>query len=248
MKNTNGRIDISALRAHYQGEGNTTGRIAETERLRDSLHYRNDCGLPFASYLSKMQQIFTLFEDNKEPYSDAMKLRFLYDTIKHPQMMTTISTLQVGQIARNTISFTGSCGPLATIVGKLSESQITKRNLSFVKVYRGRKGRHVKVPNDLVRIRTGNGEIYTGYYADFFQLSKADQATVQDERKRVGKTAKVRGKNSEKPAGMSARAIKLMKAKMKTQTITISDMKAKFDIETDDPVTDDAGDSFSGRK
>ena len=63
-----------------------------------------------------MQQIFTVFEDNKEPYSDAMQLRFLYDTMKHPQLITTVSTLQVGQIAVNTVSFTGACGNLATMV------------------------------------------------------------------------------------------------------------------------------------
>ena len=39
-----------------------------------------------------------------------------------------------------------------------------------------------------------------------------------------------------------------MKAKLKAQTITISAMKAKFDIETNEPVTDDAGDSFGGCK
>ena len=39
-----------------------------------------------------------------------------------------------------------------------------------------------------------------------------------------------------------------MKAKMKAQTITISAMRAKFDVETDDPVTNDAGDSFGGCK
>ena len=84
---------MSALRAHYQGEGNTTRRIAEAERLHNYLHYRNEHGLPFASYLSNMQQMFTLSEENKELYSDAMKLRFLYDTIKHPQLMNTVSTL-----------------------------------------------------------------------------------------------------------------------------------------------------------
>ena len=83
MKKTNGRIDMAALRSHYQGEGNKTRRIAEAERLRNLLHYRNESGLNFASYLSKMQRIFTLFKDNKEPYSDEMKLWFLYDTIKH---------------------------------------------------------------------------------------------------------------------------------------------------------------------
>ena len=47
---------------------------------------------------------------------------------------------------------------------------------------------------------------------------------------------------------MSFRAINAMKAKLKAQTITISAMKEKFDTETNDPVTDDAGDSFGGRK
>ena len=35
---------------------------------------------------------------------------------------------------------------------------------------------------------------------------------------------------------------------MKAQTITISDVKANFDVETNGPVTDDAGDSFGCRK
>ena len=168
MENTNGRINMAALRAHYQVEGNTTQHIAKTERLRDSLHYQNECGLPFASYLSNMQQMFTIFKVNKDLYSDAMKLWFLYDTIKHPQLLTTVSTLQVGQISGNTVSFTGACGHLATVVSKFSESQITKINVSFVEGYRGKKGGHAKVPTDLFGIRTGDSEIYTGYYADFF--------------------------------------------------------------------------------
>ena len=170
MKKTNGRIYISALRAHYQVEGNTTICIAKAEHLCNSLHYRNDRGLPFTSYLSKMQHIFTLFEENKEPYSDTMKFWFLYDTIKHPQLMTTVSTLQVGKISVITVSFTGVCGHLATMVSKFPESQITKRNVSFVEGYHCRKGGNTEVPHDLVGIRTSNGEIYTGYYADLFSL------------------------------------------------------------------------------
>ena len=84
------RIDMSALRAQYQGEGNTTRRIAEAESLHNSLHYINEHGLHFVSYLSKMQQMFTLFEENKEPYSNAMKPQLLYDTTKHPQLMNTV--------------------------------------------------------------------------------------------------------------------------------------------------------------
>ena len=79
-------------------------------------------------------------------------------------------------------------------------------------------------------------------------MSKSDQEKVRDERKRFGHTAKGRVKNAKKTAGMLVKAIKSTKAKLKAQTITISDMKSKFDIKTDDPVTDDAGNSFSGQK
>ena len=48
MKKINEQIDMAALRAHYQGEGNTTRRIAKAERLRDSPHYQNEHGLTFA--------------------------------------------------------------------------------------------------------------------------------------------------------------------------------------------------------
>ena len=87
--------------------------------------------------------------------------------------------------------------------------------MSFVEGYCGRKGGHAKVPNYLVMIRTGNGEIYTGNYADFFQLFKADQEKVRDERKRVGKNANGCGKNAKMPAGLSVKAIKWMKDKLK---------------------------------
>ena len=93
------------------------------------------------------------------------------------------------------------------MVIKFSESQITKRNVLSVEVYRGGKGGHAKVPNNLVGIRTGNGEIYTGYYSYLFQLSKDDQASVWDKRKQIGPTAKGRSKNSKKPVGMLFKAI-----------------------------------------
>ena len=159
-----------------------------------------------------------------------MKLLFLYDTIKHPQLMPTVSTLQVVQIAGNTVSFTGACGHLATMVSKFPKYQITRQNLSFVEGYRGIKGGHAKVPNNLVGIHTGNGDIYTGYYTYFFSLSNYDQEKFRDERKRVGHKAKGRDKNGKQPSGMLVMAIKAMKDKLKAQTITISYMIENFDI------------------
>ena len=59
---------------------------------------------------------------------------------------------------------------------------------------------------------------------------------------------KGRGKNSKNTAGMLVIAIKAMNDKMKAQMITISAMREKFDVETNNPVTDDSGNSFGGRK
>ena len=79
-------------------------------------------------------------------------------------------------------------------------------------------------------------------------MSKADQAAVRDKHKQVGKTAKGRGKNAKNPAVLSVKVIKAMKAKMKAQTITVYTMREKFEVETDDSVTDDEGGSFGVRK
>ena len=54
-----------ALRSHYQEEGNTTRRIGEATRIRETLHYRNEPALPFVSYFSKIQHMFTLFKENE---------------------------------------------------------------------------------------------------------------------------------------------------------------------------------------
>jgi hypothetical protein len=54
VKKQNGRVDLKVLCAHYQGAGNTTCRIAEATRLRETLHYKNEWLLSFAIFLSKV--------------------------------------------------------------------------------------------------------------------------------------------------------------------------------------------------
>ena len=78
---TNGRIDLKALCAHYQGAGNTTRRIAEATRLRETLHYKNERSLSFATFLSKVQHMFNLFEEEEEPLTESAKFRFLMEKV-----------------------------------------------------------------------------------------------------------------------------------------------------------------------
>ena len=50
-KKHNGRLDLKALYAHYQGAGNMTWRIGEATRLRETLHYKNEQSLLFTTFL-----------------------------------------------------------------------------------------------------------------------------------------------------------------------------------------------------
>ena len=72
-----GREDMKALKRHFAGEGNATRRIAVAERLRETLHYRNERALSFEVFLSKVQKMFNIFEKQKEEMTEEAKVRFL---------------------------------------------------------------------------------------------------------------------------------------------------------------------------
>ena len=116
-----------ALQRHYQGEGNTTRRIGEATRICESLNYRNERALTFASYLSKMQHMFTLFKQNEETYSYAMKLCFLFESSKHLQLTSAVEALKVMiNVNPGTIDFTKSSNHQAAEVEKFPETQVTR--------------------------------------------------------------------------------------------------------------------------
>ena len=89
-----GRVDLKALTSNYQGEGNTTRRIAEAERLRETLNYNSERALPFGTFLHKLEHMFKMFDENGEHYGNASKLRTLFDKVQHPQLTSSISALK----------------------------------------------------------------------------------------------------------------------------------------------------------
>ena len=62
-RHRNGCKDINALRNHFAGEGNASRRIAEAERLRDTLHYKNKRAMLYEIFLSKTQKMFNIFRE-----------------------------------------------------------------------------------------------------------------------------------------------------------------------------------------
>ena len=51
IRQQNGRVSMQALRDHYLSEGNATRSLADAERLRESLHYKNERAMPFETFL-----------------------------------------------------------------------------------------------------------------------------------------------------------------------------------------------------
>jgi hypothetical protein len=60
------RRDMTALRRHYAGEGNSTRRILDARRIQNILHYKSERALPFGIFLSKLQNMFTIFKNAGE--------------------------------------------------------------------------------------------------------------------------------------------------------------------------------------
>ena len=78
------REDMKRLRDHFSGEGNATRRIAVAERLRDTLFYKNERSMTFEVFCHKVQKMFNIFEQQKEPMTEEAKVRFLLKKIQHP--------------------------------------------------------------------------------------------------------------------------------------------------------------------
>lgn len=248
VKKQNGRVDLKALYAHYQGAGNTTRRIAEAVRLRETLHYKNERSLSFATFLSKVQHMFNLFEEEGEPMTEPAKFRFLLDKVHHPQLTSDISALRVqSNLATDRTTFTDAANILAASVSTMPESILKTRGISAV-------GQLESTGDESIY---RNGKIFTGYYKNFHGLSKTDQGKVIAEREKLNLTIK-KGGGQKKKNGRQASAtesgdkeITAIKRKLKQANRKIASLQSRdSDEESDyseDELTNTAGNAFGGR-
>ena len=86
VRKRNGRLSMKALRDHFSGEGNATCRIAEADRLKESLFYKSERSLSFETFLTKCQKMFNIYEKEKEPMEEDAKIRFLFKKVNHPSL------------------------------------------------------------------------------------------------------------------------------------------------------------------
>ena len=150
-----------------------------------------------------------------------------------------------------TIDFTKASNHLAAEVAKFPETQVTKRNVSFVGTGGQQGGNHRKggATAPSTGVHADDGSRFTGYYPNFNSLSKNEKWSIHEERK-------IKGTNEVKKGKYPSRELKKvktnekLKAKVKKLQLKISALKRKSEDSADDSdsVKDNAGESFGGRK
>jgi hypothetical protein len=234
----NGRTDFQALIDHFEGEGNTSRRISEAERLRETLHYKSERALPFATFLSKLQSMFNIFGEEKEAYSEAAKLRALLEKVQHPQLTSAVSALRVqATIDPTVVTFTTAANHLAAQVSTMPEYIASKRSVSFV-------------GTASASILGKDGSIFTGHYKNWKQLSKEDRDKVTAERAKNG-TPKGAFKNKKRKtsAAKTTKKLSTVVKELEDAKRSIAALKsANGGIPKDEEqISDDAGNAFGGR-
>ena len=189
--------------------------------------------------------MFTLFKDNEETYSDAMKPRFLFDSSKHPQLTSAVEALKVMiNVNPGTIDFTKASNHLVAEVAQLPETQVTKRNVSYVGTGGQQGGNNwqggATAPSK--GVNADDGSIFTSYYPNFNSQSKDENRSIYEERKRKG-TNKWRKGNYPSRYVKQVETTEKLKSKVKKLQLKILALKRKPEdsAEDSDSVKDNAG-------
>ena len=241
---------MDALRKHYSGEGNTSRQIAVAERIRDTLHYKNERALSFSAFLDNMQKVFNTFEEEDEIISEQAKVRMLLKKVEHPQLQDAFGALRV-RASIDRLTFTECANHLSAQVSELPDNQSARR-ISGAATDRTKEPKRIRgggPSKDSNSKRKGiympDGRVWTGYYSDWSQMSSDDKQTVLDTRKKnKGKSPKGR-KVSE--VGSKLQDIKAQVAELKRTIASLNKSKAPSTDGNESDTPDNAGDSFGGR-
>lgn len=241
FKKKNGRDDLFKLMAHYQGEGNSSRRIHVAEQMWNTLHYRNERALAFATFISKAQKMMNIYFRNDEAKPMAAQVRWLLDRVQDPTLTATVASLNVDveKDPQHLIwDFNKCANHIANQIRKKTSTENVK-NISGVNAKTG-SGR-----NGIYK----DGEVYTGTYtgAEWQALSSEDRSTI------IKARGSKKGAGGNGPAQKNTKKVKALTKKVKRQQKQIASLKKRApaddsdeDSEKEEPMND-AGNSFGGR-
>jgi hypothetical protein len=95
----NGRAAVAAMRDHYDGPGETAKKLARAEAELKTIHYRNEQSMTFEHYVNKLNEIFFVFAEAKQPLTHDQKVRYLCEKIStsNTKLETAMTVIKMDQ-------------------------------------------------------------------------------------------------------------------------------------------------------
>ena len=237
-----GKRDMAALMAHYEGPGYQTRRVADAERLRDTLHYKSESALPFDTFITKCKKMFNTFDLAGEPYQESAKLRFLLDKCEGaPAFTAMISAI------RSAMTLDDGAYDFDRAASALT-AQIKPTTRSI-------RGINAVATGEASPAIMKDGKINTGRYRNWRSLSESDRAIVMAERQRLnikGRGGK-RGRDGKKIQNQKKvikdlrRKVAALETNPKTPETAEKDAVDEKDESGDSEPEANAGKSFGGQ-
>ena len=246
VRHTDGRRSMKALRDHFAGEGNATRNISEADRLKESLHYKNERAMAFETFLTQCQKMYNIYEKEGEPMSEEAKIRFLFKRVQHNDLKPALEALKARQATNVDITYTQAANHISTAVSELPEYASKNRNISGVNTGNDTSSGSSSIHN-------ADGSIITGHIPSWRSLSAADRAKVHAERERIGiskrkDSGKGASRRSNSTEGNRMKQLTEQNKKYKRQIKAFK--RSKPDDSTNDSNSGDtdAGDQFGGKQ
>ena len=248
-----GRKSMQALRDHFSGEGNASRRVAEADRMKDTLHYKNERSLPFETFLTKVQKMYNIYELHGEEMSEDAKIRFLFKKINHDGLSNAVEAMKakITTEAPGTVTYTTVCNHIGTAVSELPDYISRNRSISGVS-HSDDGGR-----NAGGSIYNADGSINTGHHPNWNKgMSDGDKKIVNDERARLGlgrnKKTNPRSKaRAGRPSATSSNQMnqlaQLKKANAKHKRTIAGLQTGATTTVSEDVDMEDASDAFGGK-
>ncbi len=125
-KHQDGRRDMTALRRHYAGKGNSTYRIVDAKKIQTTHHYKSERALPFNKFLDTLQRMFTIFIEENKPLTECAKVDNLLTKVQNYGLAAVVEQLRY-QLNITGITFTVAANHLNFIISQTPDYQLLRK-------------------------------------------------------------------------------------------------------------------------
>ena len=131
---------MQALYYHFSGKGNFTTRIAEADRMKKSLHYKNERSSSFEMHLTKCQKMFNIYDKKVEPMPEDVKIRLLFYHPKHAYIQVQVEALKGNTTTGTPVNYNTAANNRTTAVSQLADYVVKSRVAGAVGTGTGNAG------------------------------------------------------------------------------------------------------------